>query len=192
MQIKKAQCPKRHSLIDKDFKIDGLPSIKFKAKINGSEEIIHLDPVYGKSRHSYDNAKMMKKDVQVLCPECNNSLIEDGESCPECGSRLYGFEAPMQGRLVGCLNKECGWQKWDAVDKEGRQSVIEVKVEDTGCGISKEDLSRIFDPFYSTKGQKGTGLGLAVIWGIIDNHDGAINVSSELNKGTVFTIHLPL
>ena len=102
------------------------------------------------------------------------------------------FEAPMQGRLVGCLNKECGWQKWDAVDKEGRQSVIEVKVEDTGCGISKEDLSRIFDPFYSTKGQKGTGLGLAVIWGIIDNHDGAINVSSELNKGTVFTIHLPL
>ncbi len=192
MQIKRAQCPKRHSLIDKDFKIDGLPSIKFKAKFNGADEIIHLDPVYGKSRHSYDNTKMLKKDARVLCPDCGTSLIEEGDNCPECGSRLYGFDVPMQGRLLGCLNKECGWQKWDVVDKEGTQNVIEIKLEDTGCGISKEDLSRIFDPFYSTKGQKGTGLGLAVIWGIIDNHEGSIIVNSEINKGTIFTIHLPL
>ncbi|MCC7093307.1 MAG: PAS domain-containing sensor histidine kinase, partial [Ignavibacteriaceae bacterium] len=61
-----------------------------------------------------------------------------------------------------------------------------------GIGISKEDLPRIFEPFYSTKGQKGTGLGLAVIWGIIDNHDGTINVESEIGKGTTFSILLPI
>ena len=59
-------------------------------------------------------------------------------------------------------------------------------------GIPKENLSKIFEPFYSTKGKKGTGLGLAVIWGIIDNHNGTINVESTLNKGTTFIIHLPL
>ena len=66
------------------------------------------------------------------------------------------------------------------------------KLADTGCGIAKDDLSKIFEPFFSTKGQKGTGLGLAVIWGIIDNHNGSINVESELNKGTTFIIRIPI
>ncbi len=69
---------------------------------------------------------------------------------------------------------------------------VEIKISDNGSGISKDDLPRIFEPFYSTKGQKGTGLGLAVIWGIIDNHDGTINVESEIGKGTTFSILLPL
>ena len=58
-------------------------------------------------------------------------------------------------------------------------------------GISRDDLTKIFEPFFSTKGQKGNGLGLAVIWGIIDNHNGTINVESEVGKGTTFTIRLP-
>jgi len=74
----------------------------------------------------------------------------------------------------------------------GLKEFIEVRISDTGCGISKDDLPRIFEPFFSTKGQKGTGLGLAVIWGIIDNHNGTINVESEEGKGTTFIIRLPL
>lgn len=88
--------------------------------------------------------------------------------------------------------KGCPFEKWDFVDSAGLQEYIEVKIKDTGNGINKEDLSRIFDPFFSTKGQKGTGLGLAVIWGIVDNHNGAITVDSELGIGTTFTIRLPL
>jgi two-component system NtrC family sensor kinase len=90
-----------------------------------------------------------------------------------------------------CINPKCDWQRWAFVDEVGFRDFIEVKVSDTGCGISKENIPKIFEPFYSTKGQKGTGLGLAVIWGIIDNHDGTISVDSELNKGTTFTILLP-
>ncbi len=52
-QIKRATCPKRHDLIDGEFKIEGLPAIKLKAKFNGKEEIIHLDPVYGRRAHQY-------------------------------------------------------------------------------------------------------------------------------------------
>lgn len=84
------------------------------------------------------------------------------------------------------------WQYWEAVEKEGQKEYAEITVADEGCGIPQENLGKIFEPFYTTKGQKGTGLGLAVIWGIIDNHNGRITVESEVGKGTVFTIRLPI
>jgi two-component system NtrC family sensor kinase len=69
---------------------------------------------------------------------------------------------------------------------------IEIRVSDTGCGISAANLEKIFDPFFSTKGAKGTGLGLAVAWGIIEKHNGRIEVESEVGKGTTFRILLPM
>jgi two-component system NtrC family sensor kinase len=72
---------------------------------------------------------------------------------------------------------------------KGRCVVVEIA--DTGCGIPKENLGRIFDPFFTTKAD-GTGLGLAVSYGIIKNHGGDIDVKSEVGKGTTFTIKLPV
>jgi two-component system NtrC family sensor kinase len=69
---------------------------------------------------------------------------------------------------------------------------IELRVSDTGCGISPANLQRIFDPFFSTKGAKGTGLGLAVAWGIVEKHNGHIAVESEVGKGTTFRVLLPI
>jgi PAS domain S-box-containing protein len=70
--------------------------------------------------------------------------------------------------------------------------MVEIKIEDTGCGIADEDLHQIFDPFYSTKTEgKGLGLGLSMVYGIIDRHKGSITVDSKLGEGTVFTIRLP-
>ena len=67
-----------------------------------------------------------------------------------------------------------------------------VKLTDTGCGIKKEHLDRIFDPFFSTKPVgKGTGLGLSVSYGIIQQHGGSIEVESEEGRGSTFTIVLP-
>ncbi|MHB1687079.1 MAG: sensor histidine kinase [Ignavibacteriaceae bacterium] len=189
--IKKAICPKRHDLIDNEYKIDGMPSIKLKILSLEGEEIVHFDPVYGRNHH-LSNISELKNGAKVVCPQCSISLMEENMKCPKCGSQVFSFDIPSQGKFEACTNKACGWQRWDAVDNEGKREYIEVKLSDTGCGIAKEDLVRIFEPFFSTKGQKGTGLGLSVIWGIIDNHNGTINVESELNKGTTFTIHLPL
>lgn len=188
--IKKAICSKRHELTDNEVKIDGMPSIKLKVYSNGNSGLIHLDPVYG-SKHHQINYDLIKKDLRFVCPQCDNSLTDLNMKCPECSLPIYNFEIPSQGSVQGCISKDCLWQKWDYVDAEGQKEFIEVKISDTGCGISKENLSKIFEPFYSTKGQKGTGLGLSVIWGIIDNHNGTIKVNSELNKGTTFIIHLP-
>ncbi|HEX2747079.1 MAG TPA: response regulator [Verrucomicrobiales bacterium] len=72
---------------------------------------------------------------------------------------------------------------------EGTYAVL--TVADTGCGIPKELQDRIFEPFYTTKGMEGTGLGLSVIYGIIQDHQGGLQLSSTPGKGTTFHIFLP-
>jgi signal transduction histidine kinase len=70
---------------------------------------------------------------------------------------------------------------------------VELCVQDTGEGIAPENLPKIFDPFFTTKGEaKGVGLGLAVLYGIVKAHDGEVEVRSERNAGTTFTVLLPL
>jgi two-component system NtrC family sensor kinase len=71
--------------------------------------------------------------------------------------------------------------------------MVEVSVADTGCGIPKENLKRIFDPFFTSKGVgKGTGLGLSVSHGIVKAHGGTIEVESKVGEGSTFRIYLPL
>lgn len=71
-------------------------------------------------------------------------------------------------------------------------TIVKIHIADTGYGIPAENLKRIFDPFFTTKPEgEGTGLGLSVSYGIIANHHGRIDVTSEVGKGTTFTIVLP-
>ena len=70
------------------------------------------------------------------------------------------------------------------------ESFITLSFQDSGCGVSPENLNRIFDTFYSTKPDKGTGLGLALVKKIVEMYGGIISVSSELNKGTRFDLKL--
>lgn len=68
-----------------------------------------------------------------------------------------------------------------------------VKISDTGTGIAKENLSRIFNPFFTTKDPgKGTGLGLSIVHLILERHNGMISVESKENQGTTFTLQLPV
>ncbi len=69
---------------------------------------------------------------------------------------------------------------------------IRLRFADTGTGMKEEVRERVFEPFYTTKGVLGTGLGLAVSYGIIERHQGTISVESKLDKGTTFLIDLPL
>jgi two-component system NtrC family sensor kinase len=76
-----------------------------------------------------------------------------------------------------------------AVNDDGE---VRVNVADTGEGISKENLGKVFDPFFTTKGVgNGTGLGLAVTYGIVQEHGGTIEAKSEEGAGAVFTLIFP-
>ncbi len=68
---------------------------------------------------------------------------------------------------------------------------IQILIADQGCGISPENLNKIFERYFTTK-EGGTGLGLAVVDRIIKAHNGFITVESKLNQGTTFGVHLPI
>lgn len=70
--------------------------------------------------------------------------------------------------------------------------MVGVRVEDDGCGISEENLTHIYDPFFSTKGEKGSGLGLSITYGIVKKLGGMIEVKSERHRGSAFTVTLPI
>jgi len=76
--------------------------------------------------------------------------------------------------------------------KDNEEWVVMI-VQDTGKGITPDDLGRIFEPFFTTKADDGgTGLGLAVSYGIVTDHDGFVDVESTPNEGACFTVWLPI
>lgn len=72
------------------------------------------------------------------------------------------------------------------------EELVGIQIIDTGIGISKENLKKVFEPFFTTKKAKGTGLGLSITYSYIKNHNGDINIKSEVNKGTEVKILLPV
>jgi signal transduction histidine kinase len=83
-----------------------------------------------------------------------------------------------------------GWLSISSRREDGR---VAVEVSDTGSGIPSEHLSRIYDPFFTTKAiGKGTGLGLSITYGIVQEHGGTITCESAIGQGTRFALWLPL
>jgi two-component system, NtrC family, sensor kinase len=81
---------------------------------------------------------------------------------------------------------------WLTLATRAEDDAVVVEVRDTGTGIRREDIKRIYDPFFTTKGiGRGTGLGLAVSYGILQEHGGAISVDSAPGQGTTFQVVLP-
>jgi signal transduction histidine kinase len=78
------------------------------------------------------------------------------------------------------------------ITTESENSAVRVEVSDNGMGIPAEHLNKIFDPFFTTKAtSRGTGLGLAVTYGIIQEHSGLIQVDSVVGRGTTFRLEFP-
>jgi signal transduction histidine kinase/ActR/RegA family two-component response regulator len=109
-------------------------------------------------------------------------------------SKVMGDECELREVLVNMVLNAV-----DAMPMGGRLTLsvadvddsVVISIADTGTGMAPEIRSRIFDPFFTTKGKAGMGLGLAVGFGIIRRHEGAITVHSEVSQGTTFLISLP-
>ncbi|MGA1790430.1 MAG: ATP-binding protein [bacterium] len=115
---------------------------------------------------------------QVLC----NLITNAKDAMPKTGSITITTKTLFCDKMF--------IKDHQGIGKNGKYVLIEVR--DTGTGMDKETLERIFDPFFTTKEVgKGTGLGLSMAYGIIRQHNGYIEVESELGKGTSFRIYLP-
>jgi len=125
----------------------------------------------------------------VLCSEYNiykiiMNLVSNGlEAMPDGGTLLISTQNHYIDRAVSGFDQV----------KEGDYVLLNVK--DEGTGIDPEDLKRIFEPFYTKKimgRYSGTGLGMSVVWGIVQDHKGFIDIKSELGKGTNIDIYFPV
>ena len=141
-----------------------------------------------------DVVKKTVRLVEKLAKFQNISLtVELGDNLPQ----ILGDAGQLQQVLLNLLVNAS-----EAMPQSGEIKVISrietdskmicVDVIDNGKGISPESLEKIFEPFYSTKGGKTSGLGLAVSWGIVEQHGGKIEVESEQGKGTAFHVFLPV
>lgn len=112
-----------------------------------------------------------------------NLVANAAEAMPSGGDVLISTE----GRNIGHSIK--GY--YHTIEKG---DYVVLTVSDTGVGIASEELGKIFDPFYTKKvtGRSGTGLGMSVIWGTVEDHKGFIDVSSTLGKGTTFKLYFPV
>lgn len=189
--IRAASCPKGCDLLDKNVRLGGAPTIRVLRRAGDSEIVFHLDPLYGRVNHR----TMEPCDEGVIgthtCPSCRTKLEVPERRCDACAASVFAVQVPGLGQVEWCSRKGCPHTRWDAMDARGPQAYAQIQVEDTGRGIPAEEMNRIFEPFFSTKGTRGTGLGLAVTWGIVEGHGGAITVESEIGQGTCFTVRLP-
>ena len=162
-----------------------------------AKRIVEKLMTYARQPAKQEEFTDLNKDIEMVTSLLQNNLftnkIELELRLARELPRVHCDSGELQQVFINLVNNAINYTKEGEVSIQTRKTEDQILVEvtDTGCGIPKENLSKIFEPFYSTKGQKGTGLGLSVIWGIIDNHNGTIEVSSQLNKGTIFTIHLP-
>jgi PAS domain S-box-containing protein len=147
-----------------------------------------------------DLTEVVKSSVEISRPKW------ESQSATRSGSIEIEIDAPIGVMTLGNVSelREVALNLiFNAVDAMPDGGLIKVGtradernaclwVEDSGVGMSREVIARIFEPFYSTKGDSGTGLGLSASHGIIENHGGSINVQSEPGKGTRFELVLPL
>jgi nitrogen-specific signal transduction histidine kinase/ActR/RegA family two-component response regulator len=120
-------------------------------------------------------------DIHQLYQLVLNLCLNARDAMPEGG--VLSIEAK---NLDGSLDEEV------PLDRLQGGKFVHVRISDTGVGMTPETKRRIFDPFFTTKEVgKGTGLGLAVVYGIVQSHGGFIDVSSEVNKGTRFDVFFP-
>jgi PAS domain S-box-containing protein len=161
-------------------------------------------------KHTLLQIRHVAKEIERMISGTFPKSIEVKFSMPKDLGCIFGDETQFSQVLMNlCVNAR------DAMPEGGRLVIeaenralndvyvkshpeaksgpyIVIRVTDTGCGIPPEILDKIFDPFFTTKEPgKGTGLGLATALGIVKNHGGFINVYSEVNRGTTFSVYFP-
>jgi len=137
--------------------------------------------------------EIIKKNLSFLTPELKKKAIWVNDNM---NGKSFGLQADQDLLYRAFLNifmnaiqsmQDGGNININVKEKEGS---YEIHIEDTGCGISQENVKKIFNPFFTTK-EKGTGLGLAIVRKIVEGHKGTIGIESKENTGTKVTVKLP-
>ena len=185
--------------IDYDYIMEDLPKLITSCEEGArrTKDIVLGLKVFSRSDESklqdYDIVQGLENTIKLLQGEIKDriELVKNFEAHPIVDA--YGHQ--LDQVFMNLISNSA-----QAIPKKGKitltvrdhQDKVLVKIKDTGAGISKENLNKIFDPFYTTKAVgQGTGLGLSITYGIIEKHGGHVEVQSEPGEGTEFTLSIP-
>jgi PAS domain S-box-containing protein len=165
-----------------------------------SMEVSNLNKIVREYLESAEFEKMLSYHPKVTVQtELAPDLLNFKGSAVHISKTLMNLvsnaaEAMPEGGVVTVKTQNCyldGRLREAEKTKEGEYCLL--SVTDTGIGLAEEDRHRIFEPFFTKKklGRSGTGLGMAVVWGSVQDHSGYINVDSELGKGTEIKVYFP-
>jgi signal transduction histidine kinase len=144
------------------------------------------------------------RQLVVTAVEMSEVTCENEEEGEEANRRVVyqlsevpgvmGDAAALRTMVINLINNSChatreGGEVWVRTGTEGGQAVLEVR--DSGCGMAAEVLEQTLQPFYTTKGSRGTGLGLPIVARMVKQHGGKLEIASEEGIGTVVTVRLP-
>ena len=157
-------------------------------------QVVHVNTVVGEAERLV--RRLLREDIQVITrldPELGSVRVDPSQLQQLILNLAVNAQdaMPAGGRLtIETSNMRAADPVGDA--KTHPDGLAMISVSDTGCGMDEKTRSRIFDPFFTTKGVgKGTGLGLSTVYGIVEQNDGEIEVSTAPNAGSVFRVLFP-
>lgn len=165
-----------------------------------TSEVISINEIVENYLKSPEHERLLKehRNIRVeteLAPNLLNILGSPIHLCKTLMNLVVNGAEAIEGE--GCITISSSAEniiEAEMTNPKARDGeYVLLQVADNGCGISKEDRERIFEPFFTTKvmGRSGTGLGMAVVWGTVEDHEGFIEIDSTAGKGTVFKLYFP-
>lgn len=161
--------------------------------VKGLKEFSHVDEA---QHQSVDLNDCINSTLNILPQDlqCHADIFCDLSPLPKFACNPGKINQVLMNLFVNALqavaNHPARGKIW--ISSKLNLETIELTVKDNGCGIERQHLDKLFDPFFTTKPVgEGTGLGLSISYGIIQEHEGTLNVHSQLGEGTVFTITFP-
>ena len=164
-------------------------------------DVLNLNDIVSDVLRSPEHRKLMAYhpdvDFKVRCeqdlPDMEGSAIHLKKTLLNLVANAAEAQ-PGGGRVAISTESRYVDRPLAGYDKVEEGEYVVLRVEDQGQGIAEEDLSRIFEPFYTKKvmGRSGTGLGMAVVWGTVQDHKAYIDIQSDASRGTVFELYFPM
>jgi signal transduction histidine kinase len=151
----------------------------------------------GSQRRPISVSRILRDVIKGLGPmaaqhgiELQPTICED--PCTLLGDNVQVHRA-IQNVIINALQASAEKRGPVAIDCTRKDFYVDLRITDLGCGIDPAQMSKIFDPYFTTKqGKSGTGLGLYITKKVVEDHSGSIKVDSAPGGGTTFTIRLPL
>ncbi len=147
-------------------------------------------------RRGIDLGSVLNDVLEVLVDHLQSQHIRLNKIIPSALPKVLADPDQMNQVFLNLILNACQAMPEGGdltISLQSNESTVECSIQDTGCGMTEEQRKRIFDPFFTTKPVgEGTGLGLTIIHGIIQEHQGTINVHSVPNEGTTFFLSLPI